>query len=609
MLLQRLKEYAESGRVENLAPAGYKETPVRYLIYLDENGRFIECVDQVQGGKGREKRGKLTIAPHVGRAYAIRPKLLVDNGEYALGIARDPAKQARVDESHRTFVDLTRTCATETGEAAVGAVLALLEAEPHIEDRLPSDFDPSAVVTFAVISGDDEVRPIDLPSVRTFWARRSGVKGDEGTQEGGDLEGSDTAGVANGNLMQCLVCGEVRPAVQRLAYKWQGIPGGQTSGLALISANAPAFESYGLEASLIAPTCAECGELFSKAANDLLASDTTRVRIGPLAYTFWTREKTSFNWATYFTDPRPGEVKALLTAAQRGQRAATEMDPERQVRFYAAAFSASGARVVVRDWLDTTVGEAQQHLARYFALQEIVDWNGAEGSPLPLWHLAAATVRVRKDPPAPQVPKALFSLALKGSQLPEWLLFEAVRRCRAAGGVYRERAALIKMVLLDGWEREEGRGSMTASDLVQLDPANRDPAYLCGRLLAVLEAIQREALGDISASIVDRFFGTASSAPASVFGRLLRGAQPHLKTLSRDKRGMYNIFENRLLDVTQGISGRDGFPKTLSLEKQGLFALGYYHQRAADRAERIARASRRRAANEGTPTDGAAQPD
>ena len=150
---------------------------------------------------------------------------------------------------------------------------------------------------------------------------------------------------------------------------------------------------------------------------------------------------------------------------------------------------------------------------------------------------------------------------------------------------------------------------MTASDLVQLDPANRDPAYLCGRLLAVLEAIQREALGDISASIVDRFFGTASSAPASVFGRLLRGAQPHLKTLSRDKRGMYNIFENRLLDVTQGISGRDGVPKTLSLEKQGLFALGYYHQRAADRAERIARASRRRAANEGTPTDGAAQPD
>lgn len=78
---------------------------------------------------------------------------------------------------------------------------------------------------------------------------------------------------------------------------------------------------------------------------------------------------------------------------------------------------------------------------------------------------------------------------------------------------------------------------MTEGELVRLDPANRDQAYLCGRLLAVLEATQRAALGDVNATIVDRYFGTASSAPASVFGRLLRGAQPHLGKLRRDRPG------------------------------------------------------------------------
>jgi CRISPR-associated protein Csd1 len=571
-MLQQLNEYAD--RLTGIAPVGYLETPIRYVVDLDSAGQFLGITDQAQGTSAREKRGKPTLAPTVIRTVGVKAKLLADIGEYALGIARDPNKQARVDRAHQSFIELVRQCADKTGEPAVTAVLTFLDAGADIGDRLPADFDPGATVTFRV----DGVVPIELPAVRTFWARHSG---------GSEAE-AEADGAAEG-AVQCLVCGQLKPPVKVLAYRWKGIPGGQTSGLALISANAPAFESYGLTQSLIAPTCAACGERFSKAANALLASDATRVRIGPLAYIFWTRERTGFSFATMFTDPKPEEVRALLDAARGGQRGALDLDA---TPFYAAAFSASGSRVVVRDWLDTTVGEAQRHLARYFRLQELVDWNGTEGPPLPLWLLAAATVRVRKDPPAPQVPRALLSMALEGVPLPKWLLFEAVRRCRAAGGVNRERAALIKMVLLSERERERAgrRGDMTEAELVQLDPANRDPAYLCGRLLAVLEATQRAALGDVGATIVDRYFGTASSAPASVFGRLLRGAQPHLGKLRRDRPGAYSGLQQRLMDVQRGL---DHFPRTLTLEQQGRFALGYYHQRAADRAAAAAAKAKR----------------
>jgi CRISPR-associated protein Csd1 len=112
----------------------------------------------------------------------------------------------------------------------------------------------------------------------------------------------------------------------------------------------------------------------------------------------------------------------------------------------------------------------------------------------------------------------------------------------------------------------------------QLDLTNRDPAYLSGRLLAVLEFIQEAASPGIKATIVDRYYGTASSAPASVYGRLLRTTQSHLSKLRKEKRGAYTVLQRLLQEV---LAGLNAFPATLNLQDQALFALGYYHQRAA----------------------------
>lgn len=573
MLLQQIERYAD--RLSDVAPVNYLETPIRYIIALDADGSPLGFIDQAQGVNARDKRGKATFAPHIGRTSGVKPKLLADNGEYVLGIARDKAKQGRVDQAHQGFVRLVATCAQATEAPVVAAVQRFLADTSTVEQFLPNDFDPSMVATFSV----DGVLPISLPEVQRFWAMYA-----EAEEEGDEKKPANKAKTVS----QCLVCGELRPPVDILAYTWKGIPGGQSSGMVPVSANAPAFLSYNMKSSQLAPICANCSERLGKSANALLGNEMTRVRVGPTAYIFWTREKTAFNWATFINDPHPQEVKALLTAAQQGQRAAAAMDAERQGRFYAAALSASGARVVVRDWLDITVGEAQSHLARYFRLQEIVGLDGAEAPPLKLYALAGATVRELKDLTA-RTTKTLLSLALGGGPAPKVLLFEAVRRCRAGGEVTRPQAALIKMVLLS--EREQGKeGSVTDQELVRLETGNQAPAYLCGRLLTVLESIQRAALGDVNATIVDRYFGTASSAPAAVFGKLLRGAQPHLSKLRRDRPGSYRALQQRLEEVQAGLHS---FPRTLSLTDQGLFALGYYHQRAADRAGAAAARARR----------------
>jgi CRISPR-associated protein Csd1 len=225
----------------------------------------------------------------------------------------------------------------------------------------------------------------------------------------------------------------------------------------------------------------------------------------------------------------------------------------------------------VRDWIDTTVGAAKEQLDRWFTGQRIVGPDGEPARPFGIRALAAATVRELKDVPTPTI-RALFRTALVGTPLPTSMLYQVVRRCRAAQSVTRQQAALIKLVL---WSQQV----FTQEDMmVELDLDNPSTAYHCGRLLAVLADVQRNAIG--KAAIVDRFYGTASSAPASVFPRLLRGARPHLHKLDRDRPGVAFALERRLEEVSSGITA---FPTTLTLQEQGLFALGFYHQRAHDR--------------------------
>ena len=140
--------------------------------------------------------------------------------------------------------------------------------------------------------------------------------------------------------------------------------------------------------------------------------------------------------------------------------------------------------------------------------------------------------------------------------------------------------------------------------MVRLDETNTHPAYLCGRLLAVLERTQQVAQRSVKATLIDRFYGTASTAPATVFPRLLKGAQAHLGKLRKNRLGAYNAFQNRLGAILGELTA---FPAVLSLPDQGWFSLGYYHQRAWDWAQAKARKEEQvpgeEAAVEETPTD------
>jgi CRISPR-associated protein Csd1 len=108
---------------------------------------------------------------------------------------------------------------------------------------------------------------------------------------------------------------------------------------------------------------------------------------------------------------------------------------------------------------------------------------------------------------------------------------------------------------------------------VGLDKTNTSVGYRLGRLLAVLERAQAAAQGNPNKTIVDRYYGSASTRPATVFPRLVTLAQHHIAKLAG---GLAAFYHSKVGEVLDGVTG---FPAILSMEEQGLFALGYYHQR------------------------------
>lgn len=565
MILRRLVEYAERLESEGeLTPVMYAAVPVRWQISLTQEGELEGEFLPLGGDRKDNKRGNSMVVPNIVRAAGIKPKLLVDNGEYVLGIGRPDSDADKVAERHRRFVELVRRCADETADESVRAVSAFLERwdAGEFRDGLHESFDPQDNLVFRVRG----VFPADLESVKAFWAR-------------------STAG--NGAPeMVCLVTGALGPVEQRLPVKVKGLTriGGQAAGTSLISANAEPFESYGLKNSLTSPISRDAAERFGKALNHLLDDEKSRLFIGPSAYVFWTRKKTGFDFANFLSRPEAEEVKLLLRSPVSGKEPSGVSSED----FYALALSASGGRAVVRDWLETTVPEAQENLKRWFRAQRVVNVRGEMGEPLGLFPLAAGAYRDASKEMTPQIPAALVRAAIKGGRVPEDLLARAVRRNRADGDVSRQRAALMKLVLMYG-------GDTVAETLEELNPQVEDPAYHCGRLLAQLEELQRAAIPGVKATIVDRYYGAASSTPASVFGNLMRNHNAHVGKIRKERPGVGAAIQDRIGEITENIG--TSFPTTLTMRQQAVFALGFYHQRAHNRAE--ARAAREAKENRG----------
>ena len=238
------------------------------------------------------------------------------------------------------------------------------------------------------------------------------------------------------------------------------------------------------------------------------------------------------------------------------------------------------ARLSVRMWLASTTGAMVQKLTSHFAALAIEPAHGDAAS-LSIRKLVAETASPKggfadDDRVAPNLAADVLHAILAGRPYPSALLTGVLRRVQIEGLADKEsrkdyrdaqhrRCAIIRACLIR---------NHTLEVPVALDTDRTDPPYLLGRLFAVLERIQENALGDINRTIKDTYYGSASTTPAAIFPRLIALSRHHLNKI--EQRGQRVKREQELGSVIEGLAA---FPPTLAPVGQGLFAIGYFHQR------------------------------
>jgi CRISPR-associated protein Csd1 len=561
---------AEDPSVEN--------QPVRFIVKLKADGDYIAIEDtrspitipsKKKGAPPKTSRDKGRIfavpLPHGSPGVQGFARYFIDTLPRILPITEDP-KAAR---SRATFWEQIAHAADGTSHPSLRAVQEFgrkIAADSALAGQVKEDLEklqpgPSDRCTFEIVS-DGGKTVFQLAPVREWYRKCFSEVRDKKQSEGA--------------VGLCQITGEVGPLPPTHSIKLSGIPGGSPMGVSIVSNDKSAFESYGLEKAANASIGYSAADGYLRALTALIQNKVpelprSRLRVGNLLFLYWTREDADTSFMDLLNNPDPAQVETLFNSVHSGREAhgLSSVDD-----FFLLGLSGNAARAIVRDYLEAPLARVKEHLARWFSDLRIADISkqgaGEPSSSFPLWLLAVSTA-LDSDQVAPDTPTRLLEAALKGDPVCESLLVACLRRLRAEGsqGFRAPRMALIKLILL--------RRNVPVTET--LDSAEHHLAYVYGRLLAVFEQIQYAALGDVNANVVDKFFGTFSAAPGLVFSRLYANAQNHLRKIKADKPGAFVALDRLLGQVTALHPA--ALPKgQLSLQEQGLFALGYYHQRA-----------------------------
>lgn len=279
-----------------------------------------------------------------------------------------------------------------------------------------------------------------------------------------------------------------------------------------------------------------------------------------------------------WTNPGGDETAAVKSIAAKLMRIRAgeplrDIEPKLDgVRFHVLGLAPNAARISIRFYFEDSFGvltENYQRQLRDMALEP------APKDPFPpLWrYLLELAVLGKRENILPNLAGEWMRAILSGTRYPMTLLSTVLLRIRSDGEVEALRVAILRALLVRNFD-------LSKEAPVALDTENTNRGYLLGRLFAVYERAQIAALGDVNASITNRYYGSASAQPRTVFHILDSGSANHLSKLGKQSPG-FNVVLKRtigaIMDTMQPAS--HPFPASLSAEEQALFGLGYYHQR------------------------------
>ena len=573
MILQALvKHYENLVEEEKVSKQGWCSAKVSYEIELSKEGEIknIIClkIEEERGKKTVIRPQNLLVPEMVTRSSGVSANFLCDNAKYLLGISqeKDEKNKKRAEECFLAARDKHLSLLNHAeGEMAKAICLFFQNWKPEKAMEYPKISENWEDITDGgnLIFGMGTHYAQDDMQIKRIWDNRKM----EINQEAKGI---------------CLVTGE-QEEISRIHRGIKGVPGAQSSGAALVSFNAPSFESYGKEQSYNAPVGKYAEFAYTTALNYLLSDRKYSLQIGDTMVVFWAESgKTDYQEAFLECMEPPvdnqEELKGLFERIQEGKPIiikGNELNPEQ--RFFILGLAPNALIQCVRFFYENSFGKILTNISEHYKRMEIIKPKWEENQYLGVQEMLFETVNKKSTDKKPisNMATMTFRAILSGDRYPARLYSDTLIRIRAEQDEKKlswKRMSIIKTYLIHNYKWKEGENHMG------LNEESNDIAYVLGRLFSVLESIQADANPGIQATIRDRYFNSACGTPASVFPVLIKLKNSHMKKIGREKEGTKKYYEKLFADIMWKINEQEGFPKRLSLEEQGKFALGYYHQ-------------------------------
>ncbi len=572
MILQELCAYydrlaADPSHTNDVAHKGWSPERVAWELVIDEGGN---CLGLYSLADEKKKPREMMVPEHTVRTSGLKPFFLCDKALYLLGIGEKNGKAAR-----ECSYEMHERILSESDDHGARAVLAFFEQDDPgaaLSERQREELASGAMI---VLSLEGRGRYIhERPAVKRPWEKGRQDEGDDGKKLG-----------------CCAVTGQ-KGQIASLFPLVSGVPGAQSSGASLVSFNFDASESYGKKKTLNASISEDAAFRAGAALKYLLGNRDRRIVLGNTVVTFWTDAPTSLEDEFFAAIMKmsggtaaedEGTRQSLENAFEEIKHGEKLTELDANVGYCILGVSPNAARLSVRFFERGMLGELAERYGRYLRDIEMVDVRR-----LSLWQvlLQTASLGDEKNIPSTLITRT-FEAMIGGGAFPRSLESMVLSRMRADHGfsgkfdVAGQRAAILKACLV---RRLRLAGVVQGNHNkigVKLNMENDNVGYALGRMFAVFERAQQEAVKNANATIRDRYYGAASSTPARVIPVLQRGYAAHLAAIRKDssKKWLVARLEEELRQIMGDcLKDRRSFPNVLSVDEQNAFLIGYYQE-------------------------------
>ncbi len=568
MIIKALADYYERMLADasvDIAPFGWFEGRLDYVVKINGSGGFVS-LNSLKRQDGKRLVGRPILLPCIGKQALKQTNsgrdanLLWDNSSFVFGLGNKGGLKLE------SFISAIRENLADLNDDAVNAILKYLEAGKADKACFASVVEHSEHGT-EISEGRANISFSLEGDCCLLITERENLK-----SRISQLEFTD--GVPFGI---CSVSGKQNQPIELCHSVIKNMYNVQKDPI-LVSFNKPAFNSFRKEQSNNSPVSQRAAFAYTTALNTLLKQGShQRMQVGDASTVFWAKEPDALedDFSFFLGEPPKGEesvsfakIRSLLSAVKTGIK-----PDEEDIPFYVLGLAPNAARISIRFWYEGSVGEIKERIAQHFEDIEMVRAK-YDREYLSLFQLLLATATQGKaDNIPPNLGGDLVRSVLSGSLYPRTLLANAIRRCKAEQRVTHAQAAIIKGVLT----RDARFNKITKEVDVALDKTNGNEGYVLGRLFAALERIQEQAQSGLNKTIRDTYFGAACSSPLVTFTRLQSLAIHHLAKIRNS--GKSTVWLEQLMQEIVGLLSAEGISPILSLEDQGRFSIGYYHQR------------------------------